>query len=872
VPFYFVAGGSSEEDRKRPRSHGTEEEQEAESAYVRLYAAYKRTRDETLIPQLEEYFRRMSEEARHQYIDGLPCHDNIDPFTLQEINTLEIDNVIYLMEGNIKYCYELDSLVGYIQSTSQRDEYGRRDPRHPVSRKPFTEEEMLRIRGAAQSRVVTLWKKFHTFVDAVLLREVMEKLSVMYASFVPAATFTGAKRTRLEKELQTVHANGLCSYVIQQWPLLRLLDCKVADIQWAQIKKDNLKGLAELFKTKEELRDALKVPSFSDFCNREDDVLLLWLNTFSQEKDLSNVLSRLVAFKRALKPFRRYKLYLYKRLDHNVMEVNNVYPREGESLQDAYNRTFEGVDFERFDVPENMYFNATWFSILAKWDGDREFKEEDEIRQIPWPGDEPESEDPIEWRLVVVIQYTPPHIHVTYEFPKHLREIQPGMHNIDAKDVVYHKFAFVAKYETLWPRNWGKNQYRESYKIGIRYELRFGATRFKYVDTSSMTPWSDIYDQLSEYARDRNHASPSIRPDATWRVDIQVTPDLDEAYAKGLSFLLKKWSHYVERVHLQYSDVYWNKFKLSNLTEAHALANMFKSVEELEIVLFTVSSFGELVARYRDYGGQFWALLENRFCPEVGDESKRNICLTRKIEAVRKKRLQLEHFKTLHFRLFISLVDEAFNAKTYDVTADTPENVRVEYEKMFHLGVYSVLPAMYHTPWLRIWSRWDYKGDSEAREYGSVTFPWPGEYIDPGHRSVITLNVWIKTGPKIVMRVEIPGRERKTLNLDPNQIFYLQQLPEAKRRDFMYRFAWLWPGPQNFFDNPDRLKTYVNFVAKLGEERKDNLLSDHTQRGFVFPVLHESPFGDIMRLIKDVVLAEYKPDQDISYEVIVSVK
>jgi hypothetical protein len=231
----------------------------------------------------------MSEEARGRYVSGLPCHPDRDPISLKDINTLEADNVVYLMEGNIKYCYQLDTLVGYIHSSSQRDEYGRRDPRHPVSRKPFTEEEMHRIDDAAQTRLVTLWEKFRTFTDAVLLSEVVENLGVMYAAYVPADSFMGAKRARLEKELKKVHAKGLCSYLVQQWPLLRVLDCKTADIRWSEIWNDDSRGVENLFISKFELRKAWDSPSFAAFVNRDESLAVALLKKWFPDKQMSSM-------------------------------------------------------------------------------------------------------------------------------------------------------------------------------------------------------------------------------------------------------------------------------------------------------------------------------------------------------------------------------------------------------------------------------------------------------------------------------------------------------------------------------------------------------------------------------------------------------
>lgn len=480
VPFFFVAGRTSEEDRqKRPRQQGKEQEEEAENAYVRLYTAYKRTKDEKLIPQLEEWFGRMSEEGRRRYVDGLPCHEDRDPVSLEDIKTLEADNVVYLMEGNIKYCYELDALVGYLHSAGARDPiYGRRTPVHPVSRQPFTEEEMHRIDDAAKTRLVTLWSKFRTFTDPVLLSEVMEKLEVMYASYVSADIMQGAKRKRLEKELLAVHTNGLCSYLVQQWPLLRMLDCQVGDVQWERIRKDNVNTLLTIFNTAEDWSSALSSEKFVAFVKEEKRLLETAMGRlFPHIRYEGDPLRELQQLIQRLERFKRYTFRL-------IISVPNDWTRERtytvkadapENLRAEYERVFrEGVVLA---LPTT--YHLPWLRMWAGWEP-RE--NSNQLRQygsteLPWPGDHPEAGG---FGLIVlrVIINTGPSVVMHINIPG----VPHKVLDLDPNQILYfeqlpehERRDFMAQFDRYWPSEGHIFDRPDELRTIVRFEAMLGS-------------------------------------------------------------------------------------------------------------------------------------------------------------------------------------------------------------------------------------------------------------------------------------------------------------------------------------------------------------------------------------------------------------
>lgn len=479
VPFFFVAGRTSEEDRqKRPRGQGKEQEEEAERAYVRLYTAYKRTKDETLIPQLEEWFGRMSEEGRRRYVDGLPCHEDRDPISLDEIKTLEADNVVYLMEGNIKYCYELDALVGYLHSAGARDPiYGRRDAVHPVSRQPFTQEELHRIDDAAKTRLVTLWSKFRTFTDPALLREVVEKLEVMYASYVSADILQGAKFKRLEKELVAVYANGMCSYLVQQWPLLHMLGCQVGDVQWERIRKDNVNTLLTILNTVEDWSRAFGNAGFVAFVQDEKRLIAAAIKQFFPHIQSGG--DSLADLQHLLKRFERFGRYTFRLR----ISVPNDWTRERtydveadapENLRAEYEKVFrEGVVLA---LPAT--YHLPWLRMWAGWEP-RE--NSNEIRQygsteLPWPGDHPEAGG---FGLIVlqVVINTGPSVVMHINIPR----VPYKVLHLDANQIMYlqqlpehERRDFMAQFDRYWSSEESFFHGRDDSKLIIRFDAMLG--------------------------------------------------------------------------------------------------------------------------------------------------------------------------------------------------------------------------------------------------------------------------------------------------------------------------------------------------------------------------------------------------------------
>lgn len=230
TPFYFIAAGT-----KRTAQESKDDEDIAESKYVKLYSAYKREgEDPKYVPELEELFGQMSEEARARYQGSLPCHDGVDPLSQDEVSSLEPDNQFYMMSNNIKYCYNLDLLVGYIKAMSvPHPDYGILPPKNPANGLPITEEDVARIGIAGEERKLTLWTKVRESRNATIVSETLETLLNMYG--VLPHIIQGAKSDRLKKELKMLDLTDF-SYLVKDWLLLNALGMRFSDINWKIIK------------------------------------------------------------------------------------------------------------------------------------------------------------------------------------------------------------------------------------------------------------------------------------------------------------------------------------------------------------------------------------------------------------------------------------------------------------------------------------------------------------------------------------------------------------------------------------------------------------------------------------------------------------
>lgn len=866
VPFYFVAGGSSEEDRKkRPRNQGKEQEEQAENAYVRLYAAYKRTKDETLVAQLEEYFGRMSEEARRRYVDGLPCHSDRDPISLEDINALEADNVVYLMEANIKYCYELDALVGYIHSSSQRDAvYGRRDPVHPVSRQPFTAEEMHRIDDAAKTRLVTLWGKFRTFTDVALLSEVVEKLQVMYAAYVPADILTGAKRTRLEKELKEVHAKGLCSYVVAQWPLLRLLDCQVSDVEWRRIKKDNVSVLVNLFETEKDLRTAFNTPTFVEFCAPETALLTALVKKFYPDKDpTSDPIQILKGRKRGAAIEFAEEFGITYEMDING-DVFDVEPRENETIRDMYDRVFDAYNFAV--IPNNPdLVNETWLLINTKWEDSDGWDSTTDF-ELAWPGDPYVEEDDDTVRLRVAVEYLPPSIELVYHFPSGLAHLKPNDVQIDPDDVMGSTTSFLDVYN-VWPA-WGNINTAE-YKTKIVYEFSSDRDREEDVTVydNITEPYSWIHSALQEFSSDNNLAGPAYG-ETRWTVHVYILPNLDEAYQKGFEFFASKWDYYKNTLGATYADVEWDKMKYGE-KEVRTLVRFFTSIEELELALHTSKSLNR-VFDLPYWGKELWAALANWHCRFVDNPFQRDDCLAEKLQRAREKRERLERFRAVNFVLETSVQsydDAHVGVNTYKVVVDTPEKLEDAYRRTYLEHVREMMPAYYREAWLQIRSVWGLDNPI-AYATGSLAFVWPGMPFEPW-RDTVRLAIDIIPGPFVELRVtKMNAWSRLSTSvqkMDGNTIMYFfNGMPNERRQQFLARFENMWMSTEAMLNIEDdnEWETFVSLSARVGLENRDYELSTSARKGFIIRDIRRSPFEDVMRFIKSAALDRYVPEPD----------
>lgn len=221
-PWFFLVGGTGD---KRQAGSEEEHEREAESRYMRLLAAYRRTQDAAILEQLEEAFGGMSLEKQREHEAGEPCHDKRDMITFDDIADLEPDNVVYIFENNIKYCYNLDAFKRYLKTRNIS----------PVSKRPFTAEEMARVEEAASTRVLSVWEHWRNADDAnpAALDEWEQTLHHSYG--VAEHTIQDARKVRAQKHVQEIYASPSAGNVLSHWRILRnTYQASVSDIEWSR--------------------------------------------------------------------------------------------------------------------------------------------------------------------------------------------------------------------------------------------------------------------------------------------------------------------------------------------------------------------------------------------------------------------------------------------------------------------------------------------------------------------------------------------------------------------------------------------------------------------------------------------------------------
>lgn len=82
--------------------------------------------------------KRGRDNDNNQPPEPMECFNEDDPITLESISDLEPENIFVLHVGDKKYCFQLDSLVQWIQH----------NPVNPLTRQVITERELVDITDA----------------------------------------------------------------------------------------------------------------------------------------------------------------------------------------------------------------------------------------------------------------------------------------------------------------------------------------------------------------------------------------------------------------------------------------------------------------------------------------------------------------------------------------------------------------------------------------------------------------------------------------------------------------------------------------------------------------------------------------------------
>jgi hypothetical protein len=567
VPFYFIAG------KKRTSAEEKEDEDKAESDYVKLYAAYKRSGDETLVPQLENLFGRMSDEARVKYRDGLPCHEGVDPLSQDDISSLEPDNRFYLMTNNIKYCFNLDLLVGYVNSREAIDPvYGVQGAINPISRQPLSEEDIQRLSEAAELRKLTLWTKVRETQDITILRETLDTLLNMYRE--KEYIIQGAKSDRLKRELKKI--GGDFSSLIRVWPLLHLLDLKRDQVDWKGIvisMNTNMEGIQMFFKNKKELYTETKNIEQSDMKYAIKFGSLVLLRHFYPQQEVGS--NPFETLKKLLdEEFREYRMYI-NRTSYNIIIKDN------ETVRDAYNRTFLSYVTEHGE--KNV--NETWLLVSARWQNSNNDPETTKKYQLPWPG-QPVFDASDVAILIVSIDYITPYLNFRYLFPTKFEDLQPKNNKNDRRGLILMEYLMgplseFKRYAGAWPIT----EKNDHFKLAFELILNSVNKGVYYMDDITQDPYEQVYNRLRDFIHD-----PSLGGNVSWDVSIWIKPDLDKVYKEGIKYLAANWKHYHKNVGVDYKDIDWDKIPYDP-KEGKYWAQLFDGVEDMAYAYMTTKFF-----------------------------------------------------------------------------------------------------------------------------------------------------------------------------------------------------------------------------------------------------------------------------------------
>jgi hypothetical protein len=855
TPFYFIDSGE-----KRTAQQSKEDEERAESEYVKLYSAYKREGEDPIyVSQLEELFGRMSNEAREKYRDGLPCHDGVDPLTRDDIASLEEDNRIYLMVNNIKYCYNLDLLIGYIRSMQARDEiYGIRTPVNPISRQPFSEDELTRIGNAGELRKLTLWTKVRESRDTTILSETFETLLNMYG--IPPHIIEGAKSDRLKREWKTLDLTDF-SYLVNDWLLLKALGMQFAEINWKIINKFNsfTEGFEKnLFENANDFkRKFWKAGHFRKFLKDHPIVSKHFYKYFFTS-----------SFQRNSKKdfFENLQLALstfFLRVDWQ--HRREVILRYGESIEQRYNQAFQSVELINIPKDRNL-INKTWLVISSYWQDAVDTTTNTTTTteyELPWPG-EPAFNSQGEATLVVTIRYEPPTIDIEYNFHGKLKRFEPPefFAAFDGTELMKPLEQFrKIRYRFNWPadlRNIDSKDYKM--RIGIIYSPNVSETYF--LDSVAEPPLEKLYEYLSKHKYDSDIAGPLIGKNVKWEVIISIIPRVDEVYEKGIQFLSENWSQYREDRDMDYGDFEWEKLPYKP-KDGKYWVHLFPTSEDLErasLIPFFEGLNGEDRGDWNIRNSKnklFWTTL-------LGVKKINSKVIAQHIENIenaKQNRLQKEWAETAEYNLLIHgyiMIIQIVKKKGKDVYQS--------YQKAFsrYLNDLSREVIGLGKRWISISSSWRHQGkNASAKNKGTFKLPWPSQMPKlTGPRDSVYLDVRVENNTpsrvyNFVLRDDTLEKSgvlriaRSMTRPDLGKITNWQGNRELQTwvRDNAFSFwndafSWeRWPSNINMKD----YQTRVVFEFFRRKEAGPIILPPDIPTTLIFDNIRESPFVSIIQ-------------------------
>lgn len=478
------------------------------SEVVKLFMELEKLERETMDKyryHLEDLFGKMSEEARERNKDRQPCHNESDIISLETITSLPEDAKIYLMENNLKYCFDLDALLSWLRASEK----------NPATNRPFSAVQINIIREAREHRLVTViwprWYDIHTIDRLHEMQETEELMSRAYG--IEEHTLDSARSARLETELMAIQT---VQHLVDRFQFLKqALHLQMKQILWERFKGQTVMSLIPIFQSIVDVSEAYTVGSFLALIKPEPKfshtIASKFLPNYSQQPNTAydEILVEVSDKKDEQNHENNYPWLLVNLSSGNTEIVSQELPEENDvSLQELYERKFKyEVDFFRLYDGERRRDTG-----VVKWVHSKIWFQDDDNHtdygigyNMPWEHVDLEDNPRISdgsydegYYLMVELDYIPPTVVVYIDDVKSV--------NIDPHLFWKTGHEFYDEYKNEWVDFGDKYSKMEiEYHINKSNIIEGGTSQLRFLIESfpdiTRPPYLSIYNELKPWVQ-----------------------------------------------------------------------------------------------------------------------------------------------------------------------------------------------------------------------------------------------------------------------------------------------------------------------------------------------------------------------------------